>query len=166
MSKDVAAAGLSSSMFERLIALGLRAHRLQVQYRMHPVLSAFSSNIFYEGSLQNGVSPVDRVMADMDFPWPNIEKPMFFLNICGSEELAGSGTSFLNRAEATVVEKITTQLLKAGVSPTQIGIITPYEGQRSFVVQHMQANASLPIKLYQVWRFLLEVFSFWGNFSK
>ncbi|OQV22081.1 Regulator of nonsense transcripts 1 [Hypsibius exemplaris] len=95
MSKDVAAAGLSSSMFERLIALGLRAHRLQVQYRMHPILSEFSSNIFYEGSLQNGVSPVDRIMTEgMDFPWPNTEKPMFFLNIFGSEELAGSGRRF------------------------------------------------------------------------
>ncbi|MEQ2216213.1 hypothetical protein XENOCAPTIV_012569, partial [Xenoophorus captivus] len=30
--------------------------RLQVQYRMHPALSAFPSNIFYEGSLQNGVT--------------------------------------------------------------------------------------------------------------
>lgn len=28
----------------------------QVQYRMHPCLSAFPSNIFYEGSLQNGVT--------------------------------------------------------------------------------------------------------------
>ncbi|GAV05937.1 hypothetical protein RvY_15988-2, partial [Ramazzottius varieornatus] len=149
MSKDVAAAGLSSSMFERLIALGLRAHRLQVQYRMHPILSAFSSNIFYEGSLQNGVSPVDRIMSEMEFPWPNIEKPMFFFNTCGSEELAGSGTSFLNRAEAQTVEKITTQLLKGGVKPEQIGIITPYEGQRSFLVQHMQSTGSLPIKLYQ-----------------
>lgn len=56
----------------------------------------------------------------------------------------------MNRAEAQTVEKITTQLLKGGVKPEQIGIITPYEGQRSFLVQHMQSTGSLPIKLYQV----------------
>ena len=56
MCKKAARAGLSQSLFERLVVLGLRPIRLQVQYRMHPALSAFPSNIFYEGSLQNGVT--------------------------------------------------------------------------------------------------------------
>ena len=44
--------GLSHSLFERLVVLGIRPVRLQVQYRMHPCLSEFSSNSFYEGTLQ------------------------------------------------------------------------------------------------------------------
>ena len=56
MCKKAARAGLSQSLFERLVVLGIRPIRLQVQYRMHPALSAFPSNIFYEGSLQNGVT--------------------------------------------------------------------------------------------------------------
>ena len=56
MCKKAARAGLSQSLFERLVVLGIRPIRLQVQYRMHPSLSAFPSNIFYEGSLQNGVT--------------------------------------------------------------------------------------------------------------
>ncbi len=32
--------------------LGVKPIRLQVQYRMHPCLSEFPSNAFYEGSLQ------------------------------------------------------------------------------------------------------------------
>jgi regulator of nonsense transcripts 1 len=56
MCKKAARAGLSQSLFERLVVLGIRPIRLQVQYRMHPELSAFPSNIFYEGSLQNGVT--------------------------------------------------------------------------------------------------------------
>ncbi len=56
MCKKAANCGLSHSMFERLVVLGIRPIRLQVQYRMHPALSLFPSNVFYEGSLQNGVS--------------------------------------------------------------------------------------------------------------
>jgi superfamily I DNA and/or RNA helicase len=45
-------AGLCQSLFERLLLLGVRPHRLVVQYRMHPALSLFPSNMFYEGKLQ------------------------------------------------------------------------------------------------------------------
>lgn len=57
---------------------------------------------------------------------------------------------FCFRTEAANVEKITTRLLKAGAKPDQIGIITPYEGQRSYLVQYMQFSGSLHTKLYQV----------------
>jgi regulator of nonsense transcripts 1 len=51
MCKKAAKAGLNQSLFERLICLGIRPIRLQVQYRMHPALSNFPSLTFYEGSL-------------------------------------------------------------------------------------------------------------------
>ncbi|MEQ2300435.1 ATP-dependent helicase NAM7, partial [Ameca splendens] len=149
MCKKAAKAGLSQSLFERLVVLGIRPIRLQVQYRMHPALSAFPSNIFYEGSLQNGVTAADRVKKGFDFQWPQPDKPMFFYVTQGQEEIASSGTSYLNRTEAANVEKITTRLLKAGAKPNQIGIITPYEGQRSYLVQYMQFSGSLHTKLYQ-----------------
>lgn len=38
-----------------------------------------------------------------------------------------AGTSFLNRAEASGAERVVTHLLKAGVIPAQIGVITPYQ---------------------------------------
>ena len=67
----------------------------------------------------------------------------------GQEEIAGSGTSFLNRTEAASVEKMVTKFLKAGIKPDQIGVVTPYEGQRSFLVQYMAFQGSLHAKLYQ-----------------
>ena len=39
MCKKAAKAGLSQSLFERLVVLGIRPIRLQVQYRMHPAPS-------------------------------------------------------------------------------------------------------------------------------
>ena len=67
MCKKAARAGLSQSLFERLVVLGIRPIRLQVQYRMHPALSAFPSNIFYEGSLQNGVTAGKYITFDTKF---------------------------------------------------------------------------------------------------
>lgn len=148
MCKKAARAGLSQSLFERLVVLGIRPFRLEVQYRMHPELSMFPSNFFYEGSLQNGVCAEDRKLK-IDFPWPQPDRPMFFLVTQGQEEIAGSGTSYLNRTEAANVEKITTRFLKSGFKPEQIGIITPYEGQRAYLVQYMQYQGSLHSKLYQ-----------------
>lgn len=63
---------------------------------------------------------------------------------------------FFSRTEAANVEKITTKLLKAGAKPDQIGIITPYEGQRSYLVQYMQFSGSLHTKLYQVWSLIAQ----------
>jgi regulator of nonsense transcripts 1 len=62
--------------------------------------------------------------------------------------MGGSGTSFLNRGEASHVEKLVTSMLKTGITPSQIGVITPYEGQRAFVVNHMQKSGPLRSELY------------------
>eukprot|EP00536_Pseudo-nitzschia_multiseries_P017192 jgi/Psemu1/224056/e_gw1.1423.1.1 len=109
------------------------------QYRMHPALSEFPSNMFYEGSLQNGVTEADRQLLSLpgfagkeDFAWPVPSKPMFFYSVTGMEEISASGTSYLNRTEASYVEKVVTHLLRLGVTPSQIGVITPYDGQKKY----------------------------------
>eukprot|EP00842_Homolaphlyctis_polyrhiza_P005252 jgi/Hompol1/5728/HPOL_004656-RA len=112
--KKAAKAGLTQSLFERLITLGLRPIRLQVQYRMHPCLSEFPSNMFYEGSLQNGVTIQERIRPSIEFPWPIPETPMIFHSSFGQEEISASGKSFLNRTEAAYVEKVVTKFLKSG----------------------------------------------------
>jgi len=149
MSKKAAKAGLNQSLFERLVILGCAPIRLQVQYRMHPCLSQFPSNMFYEGSLQNGVTTQQRLRRDVDFPWPVVDSPMMFWSNLGNEEISASGTSYLNRTEALNVEKIVTRFLKAGVKSQDIGIITPYEGQRSYVVNSMQTNGTLKKETYK-----------------
>lgn len=149
MCKKAANAGLSQSLFERFIKLGHRPIRLRVQYRMHPSLSEFPSNKFYEGDLQNGVSAESRLLPEIEFPWPNPQRPTFFYICLGAEELSASGTSYLNRTEAGNCESIVTRLLKAGMLPEQIGVVTPYEGQRAHVVSYMQRNGSMRSQLYK-----------------
>lgn len=42
-------------------------------------------------------SSADRVKKGFDFQWPQPDKPMFFYVTQGQEEIASSGTSYLNR---------------------------------------------------------------------
>lgn len=141
MCKTAAKAGLSQSLFERLVLLGTRPLRLEVQYRMHPCLSEFPSQAFYDGSLQNGVTVRDRQYEGLVFPWPRPDAPMFFHHSTGYEEISASGTSYLNRTEAHTIEKFVTYLFKAGLKPSQIGVITPYDGQRAYISTLFQRQA-------------------------
>lgn len=105
---------------------------------MHPSLSLFPSNTFYDGYLQNGVTEEERFDARLASLWPQPHIPTFFYSSMGSEEMSASGTSFLNRTEAANVEKLLALMLKVGIQAAQIGVITPYEGQRSYLVTHLQ----------------------------
>ncbi|CAK7269654.1 ATP-dependent RNA helicase [Sporothrix epigloea] len=149
MNKKAAKAGLNQSLFERLVKLGFSPIRLNMQYRMHPHLAEFPSNMFYEGSLQNGVTIQERLRRDVDFPWPVVDTPMMFWSNLGNEEISASGTSYLNRTEASNVEKIVTRFFKAGVKPADIGVITPYEGQRSYIVTTMQNTGTFKKESYK-----------------
>ncbi|KAI3388588.1 hypothetical protein SNEBB_003801 [Seison nebaliae] len=149
LSTHAAAAGLNSSLFERLLVLGAKPIRLQVQYRMHPFLSKFPSNTFYEGSLQNGVTESERtldVLAKGSFTWPVEHIPTFFYCCNGQEEISATGKSCLNRMEATYVRNIVVRLLRCGLNPEQIGIMTPYEGQRSFLFQHIHHSGEISVE--------------------
>ncbi|EDV26532.1 uncharacterized protein TRIADDRAFT_54641 [Trichoplax adhaerens] len=175
MCKKAAGAGLAQSLFARLVALGVRPIRLTVQYRMHPDLSEFPSFHFYEGALQNGVA-IDRkglptitasgnnskevqqdqanvTLSDSESSPESLivdrNRPMFFWNTQGTEEPGATGSSYLNRSEAESVEKIITCFLRTGIKPEQIGVITPYESQRAYVVTLMKTRGSMQDDLYQ-----------------
>ena len=150
MNKKAAKAGLNQSLFERLVNLHQVPIRLNIQYRMHPCLSEFPSNMFYDGTLQNGITHESRTRKELDFPWPVVETPMMFWRTGGNEEISPSGTSFLNRAEAQNVEKTITRFFKAGVKPSEVGVITPYEGQRSYIVSTMQNTGHYERGLYKM----------------
>lgn len=127
----------------------MRPVRLQVQYRMHPCLSEFPSNTFYEGSLQNGVLVSERERHELSLPFPDASQPMMFLTCNALEEMSSSGTSYLNRGEAASVERLVTAMLRAGLRASQIGVITPYEGQRTHMQVYFDTQASLASERYE-----------------
>ena len=47
------------------------------------------------------------------------------------------------------MEKVVTQLLKCGVQPDVIGIVTPYEGQRAYICQYLNFHGSLRSSIYE-----------------
>jgi len=77
------------------------------------------------------------------------QRPMLFYSSLGPEELSASGTSYLNRQEAANAEKVVSLFLRAGVLPSQLGVITPYEGQRAYLTAYMVRQGALRQELYQ-----------------
>lgn len=88
--------------------------RLNVQYRMHPALSEFCSNMFYDGMLQNGLHASER-HAQLRLPLAAQRQAMMFWAASGSEDPGSSGRSLQNRVEANYVEATVARLLQCGV---------------------------------------------------
>lgn len=128
--------GLSFTLFERLHAV-LDAKfkvRLERQYRMHGNIMDFSSQEFYDGALVADPSVVGHTLKDL--PKINTEgldgAPVIFLDTAGlgyEEEIEDGTESRYNSQEAKLVVKELEGLLRAGVSPEEIAIISPYSAQ-------------------------------------
>ncbi|KAJ5484735.1 hypothetical protein N7539_004723 [Penicillium diatomitis] len=105
-------------------------HLLDVQYRMHPEISAFPSLTFYDGKLQDGAG-MSKLRAQ---PWHQSEllSPYRFFDVQGMHHSAARGHSLVNYAEISVAMQLYDRLvtdLKDIDFTNRIGIITPYKGQ-------------------------------------
>ena len=125
-------AGLGQSLFLRLVLLGLRPHRLEVQYRMAPEIALLPSKLYYDGFVQDAVKVEERLLPE-ELSWL---KPTMMYHVAGVEKV--TGTSFANEEEIVVIEHILDRLLKAQVEPSQIGIITPYSLQKKFLRRYLE----------------------------
>jgi len=74
---------------------------------------------------------------------------MMFLTCSSLEEMSSSGTSYLNRGESATVERLVSSMLRSGLQSSQIGVITPYEGQRTHVQQYFGSRGSLAPERYE-----------------
>jgi len=158
LSHEAKKGGKEYSLFGRLIEFGsvvgttnmsplYSSIMLDEQYRMHPDISAFPNTQFYNGKLSNGVTARQRPLPEPTYIWPSNakgKKSCVAFYPTGGKEIQTPGKSFLNRAEADVVVSIVKELLRHGLKPGELGVITPYMGQVVALKEALQ-EAKIPV---------------------
>jgi ATP-dependent RNA/DNA helicase IGHMBP2 len=136
ISNEAAKQGLAVSLMERALdKIGQRiSRRLMTQYRMHEAIMGFSSDEFYDGSLEAAGSVQHHLLTDMPAvtPLPLTSRPLTFIDTAGAghdEELEPDGESRRNPGEGDIVARQVEQLIDAGMSPRDIAVIAPYAAQ-------------------------------------
>ena len=136
VSPEAAKEGFNISLMERMVSLhgATVARRLEVQYRMHTMIAAFSSDRFYDGSLIADESVASHLLADIEgvAADPLTQHPLHFYDTAGAgfeEAQEEEGSSRLNREEARVVVRLALNWIQLGVPANKISIISPYAAQ-------------------------------------
>ncbi|MBK8824455.1 MAG: AAA family ATPase [Anaerolineales bacterium] len=144
ISSEAVKGGFDISLMERLLTnIGPSiSRRLDVQYRMHHDIMSFSSDVFYENSLQADESVRTALLTDLpavtDSPLTNC--PVHFIDTAGAsydEETEPNGDSRLNPLEAELVIKKVNELIEAGVSADMIAVISPYSAQVRYLRERL-----------------------------
>jgi senataxin len=144
LSRRASAMGYSKSLHERLMYDCKYDHiMLDVQYRMNPEISSFSSASFYQNKIQNGENVMNSNYANKALLLDR--KPYTFLQVEGNEEQLVGG-SYCNRMEATIIVDMIENLrrITAGTASTakdrqswcgsdRVRVITFYQAQVSCI---------------------------------
>ncbi|XP_068797917.1 5'-3' DNA helicase ZGRF1 isoform X5 [Struthio camelus] len=144
-SDSVHEKGLEQTLFDRLSLMGHKAILLRTQYRCHPAISAIANELFYEGSLINGVSEEDRS------PLLDWLPTLCFYSVNGIEQIERDN-SFYNMAEAHFAVKLIQSLIASGIEGFAIGVITLYKSQMCKIQNLLSGvrSEALEIKAVQV----------------
>ena len=142
VSRHPTALAASSPLFNRLIADGAAPLLLDCQYRMHPAIAMLPCDLVYGGRLQTGVDGADRP-APPGFDWPRRDWPVALVPVLHGQE-STEGVSKLNRTEAEATARVVDGLLRAGVKPSEIGVISPYGAQVRVLRSLLRSGARDP----------------------
>ncbi|XP_049728993.1 RNA helicase Mov10l1-like [Elephas maximus indicus] len=148
-SRLALAYGLNVSMLERLMsrpayqrdenAFGdcgaynpLMVTKLVKNYRSHSALLTLPSKLFYHQELEVCANPniVNSLLGWEKLPRKGF--PLIFHGVRGNEMQEGRGSSWFNTAEAVQVMRyccLLTKCVSSNLSPSDIGVITPYRKQ-------------------------------------
>lgn len=132
-NEDARQGGMAKSLFERLIERGdVPSIMLDCQHRMHPSLSAFASQMFYDAKLCDGETMVNIESLSSSYraaPSGADQHYLAFVNHSFRE--SSEGKSIENLGEAMVCSRIIADLLarNPGLQAQDIGLVTPYRGQ-------------------------------------
>ena len=129
---------LSLSLFERVLLNGIyrNMHMLDTQYRMHPKISEFPIARFYQGKLANGITAENRKLPGIP------DDPVYFWDTKGAAPEStisnrlreDGGRTYVNRKEIErIIQVVRSLIVEKNVPREEIGIITPYSGQRDLI---------------------------------
>ena len=171
-SEQAAREGLRETLFEKCIQRQPgTARMLNLQYRMHQQIMAFSSERFYGGQLQAHASVRDASLEAYDLCFaPDL--PVEFLDTAGFgflEVTIPESRSTANPEEADLLLQRLTQLLKLcdpavhQKAPLTIGVIAPYRAQINCLKEAVEVNEQLNGLLQQRLHSVGTVDSFQGQ---
>ncbi|PWA77568.1 P-loop containing nucleoside triphosphate hydrolase [Artemisia annua] len=119
------------SLFERLVSLKHTTHLLNVQYRMHPMISLFPNEEFYNKKILDGPNVKERSYKKQ-FLKGKIFGTYSFIHLTNGRVEYDKTRSGKNMVEVAVVVELVTQLRKESIVRKQkisVGCITPYKAQ-------------------------------------
>ncbi|XP_074364158.1 uncharacterized protein LOC141704897 [Apium graveolens] len=130
-SKISQKADFGRSLYERLVNLGHKKHMLKVQYRMHPSISLFPKEQFYENKILDGLN-----VQEKNYKKHLLQGKMFgtysFVNVTYGKEEFDNSHSQRNMAEVSVIADIVARLSEESKIRKQrlsVGCISPYKAQ-------------------------------------
>lgn len=123
------------SLFERLEESMHKVNMLQTQYRMHPTISYFPSQRFYQGKVLDALE-ADPFEKKFPAPWANIPcfKPVVFFDLKGTQ--SKSYISWVNDEEADFVIQlyhVLHAMYPNEVWRERLAVISPYAEQVSLI---------------------------------
>lgn len=145
-SKAAEEGGLHETLFEKIIKdprFSSIVKLLNVQYRMNDVISRWASKNMYNNNVQSAPTVAHHTILDLfpkqvhetnivldnDDPENAIMLMIDTSDCYMFEDTSSDGTSHRNANEAEIVLQHVACLLQSGISPSDIGVITPYNGQ-------------------------------------
>lgn len=141
--RSAQAAILSESILDCALKLPQTATLLNIQYRMHATIMAFSNMFFYKNQLQADSSIADHSLAFDDNQW---NSPLVFVDTsgCGFEEWQHPETlSYKNTEEAKILGIHLKACDEAAAhrpyaEKLRVGVLTPYRQQRQQLLEDLK----------------------------
>ena len=140
LSKSATEKGFNKSLFERLIEEGWNSILLNVQRRMHPAISVWPNNAFYDGKLEDHESTANDDMEQIKrFPWLTKKNRVVVVDTegTGNEELVGTSTR--NVGESAILAEVIDRIVRSDtVQSHNVGVVVPYLAQRQSLIAELR----------------------------
>lgn len=135
---DMSSCWLERSAFEWIAEMRPWVPRVMLnkQFRMHPDIADFVSQVFYEDGLENGVAAADRQLTFGSF-----NKAVCLIPTSAYkdrfEDKARGATSYRNPLETQLTKRILGQARSDLEADTSFGVLTPYSAQKELMLREL-----------------------------